>query len=112
MSNVWKYRDAAWSDDRDVVGYDVEATDGSIGKIDETSTETDTAFVVVDTGFWIFGRKRMIPAGLVTEVDHDAQTVTVTLSKDQVEAAPDYEEFADDEDAKKRYADYYSPYSW
>jgi hypothetical protein len=112
MSNVWKYRDPAWSDDRDVVGYDVEATDGSIGKIDETSTEADTAFVVVDTGFWIFGKKRIIPAGLVTTVDHESKTVTVTLSKDQVEAAPDYEEFADAEDAKERYAEYYSPYSW
>ena len=26
---------------------------------------------MVDTGFWIFGRKRMIPAGLVERVDPD-----------------------------------------
>lgn len=110
MSNVWRYKDAAWSDDRDLVGYDVEATDGSIGTIDEATTETDTAYVVVDTGTWIFGKKRMIPAGLVTNVDHDARTVSVTLSKDQVKAAPDYEEFT--EDSEKEYSDYYGPFAW
>ena len=108
--NVWKYRDTAWSDDSDLVGYDVEATNGSIGTIDESTTETDTAYVVVDTGSWIFGKKRMIPAGLVTNVDHDAKTVTVTLSKDQIEAAPDYEEFSADD--RKEYSDYYGPFAW
>ena len=32
---VWSYRDTSWSQDSDLVGYDVEASDGSIGKIDE-----------------------------------------------------------------------------
>jgi hypothetical protein len=110
MSNVWQYRDTAWSDDKELVGYDVEATDGKVGTIDECSTEADTAFVVVDTGSWLSDKKRMIPAGLVTQVDHDAQTVTVTVSKSQIKAAPDYEEFA--EDSRKEYADYYGPFSW
>ena len=110
MSNVWRYRDATWSDDKDLVGYDVVATDGSVGAIDEATTEADTAYVVVDTGSWISGKKRMIPAGLVTEVDHDAKTVSVTVSKDQVRAAPDYEEFADD--SRKEYSDYYGPFAW
>ena len=48
-----------------LVGYDVEATDGHIGKIDEASTETDRNYLVVDTGFWIFGKKRLVPAGVV-----------------------------------------------
>jgi hypothetical protein len=110
MSNVWRYRDNAWSDDSDLVGYDVEATDGKIGSIDESTTEADTAFVVVDTGSWIFGKKRMIPAGLVTRVDHDSKTVAVTLSKSQIKAAPDYEEFT--EESQKEYSDYYGPFAW
>ena len=28
-------------------------------------------YLVVDTGFWIFGKKRLIPAGVVTHVDPD-----------------------------------------
>jgi PRC-barrel domain protein len=110
MSNVWQYRDNAWSDDSDLVGYDVEATDGKVGSIDECTTEADTAYVVVDTGSWISGKKRMIPAGLVTTVDHDAKTVSVTVSKDQIQAAPDYEEFT--EESQKEYSDYYGPFAW
>ena len=49
----------------DLVGYDVEATDGHIGKIDEASNEAAGQYLVVDTGFWIFGKKRLIPAGVV-----------------------------------------------
>lgn len=108
--DLWRYRDTAWSESGDVIGYDVEATDGSIGTIDEATAETDRAHVVVDTGFWIFGKKRVIPAGLITSVDHDARLVTVTLSKDQVRAAPDYDpSWSDDDHA--RHSDYYEQYS-
>lgn len=110
MGNVWQYRDSSWSDDDDLVGYDVEATDGTVGTIDEATTKADTAYVVVDTGSWISGKKRMIPAGLVTAVDRDAKSVTVTVSKDQIKAAPDYEDFV--EDSRKEYSDYYGPFAW
>jgi hypothetical protein len=82
MDDTWSYRDGAWSEGGDVVGYDVEATDGSIGKVDRATADTDAAYLVIDTGSWISpGAKRLIPAGLVTHVDHDAETVTVTLSR-------------------------------
>ena len=48
---TWDYRDSAFVQDRDLGGYDVEATDGSIGKIDETSNEAGASHVVVDTVF-------------------------------------------------------------
>lgn len=38
---------------------------------DWTSDESGRRHVVVDTGFWIFGKKRLIPAGTVRQVDHD-----------------------------------------
>lgn len=108
MSDTWSYRDeAGWSEGQ-VVGYDVEAVDGSVGKVDEATAETDRAHVVVDTGFWIFGKRRLIPAGLVTAVDHEARTIRLSLSKDQVRAAPDYEEALDDA-AHERHTEYYGP---
>ena len=45
----------------DLTGWDVEATDGHIGKVDEATYEDASSCLVVDTGFWIFGKKRMIP---------------------------------------------------
>ena len=95
----------------DLVGYDVEATDGSIGKIDEASTEATGQRLVVDTGFWIFGKKRLIPAGAVTGIDHDGKTVIVNLSKDQIKSAPDYDKDDWDDDSRGRHTDYYTPYS-
>jgi hypothetical protein len=70
--------------DRDVVGYDVEATDGTTGKIDEASNEAGSSYLVVDTGFWIFGKKRLIPAGVVRRVDDDERKVHVSMTKDQI----------------------------
>ena len=66
---MWDYRTELGAVDRDLVGYDVEATDGSIGKIDESTYDVGASYLVVDTGFWIFGKKRMIPAGVVERVD-------------------------------------------
>ena len=108
---VWSYRDTTWSQDSDLVGYDVEATDGSIGKIDEASSEAAGQWLVVDTGFWIFGKKRLIPAGAVTGIDHDGKTVMVNLTKDQIKSAPDYDKDDWNDDARGRHTDYYTPYS-
>lgn len=109
--NVWSYRDTTWSTDSDLVGYEVEATDGSIGKIDEASTEASAKWLVVDTGFWIFGKKRLIPAGAVTGVDHEGERVIVNMSKEAIKAAPDYDKADWDEDSRSRHTDYYTPYS-
>ena len=48
-SNVYSYRSGVTAS-ADVSGYDVEATDGHIGKIDEATNETSASYVVVDTG--------------------------------------------------------------
>ena len=76
----------------DLTGFDVEATDGHIGKIDEATMADDATCLVVDTGFWIFGKKRMLPAGVVRGIDVDEQKVFVALTKDEVKGAPDYDE--------------------
>ena len=112
MSDTWNYRDTTWSEG-EVVGYDVHAVDGSIGTVAEATSDTDRAHIVVDTGFWIFGKKRLIPAGAVIKVDHDARTVTVSLSKDQVKAAPDYDDLDQDldDDARERHSDFYGPFA-
>ena len=62
LDRTWAYRDEGWAESgRDLVGYGVEATDGSIGKIDEASNEASGSHVVVDTGPWIFGTKDWSP---------------------------------------------------
>jgi hypothetical protein len=71
--DVWRYRETTWTQ-ADLSGFGVEAIDGSIGKVDEASNDVGASFIVVDTGPWIFGKKVMLPAGVVRDVDLDAQT--------------------------------------
>ena len=110
MSTMWEYRDSAWTDGFDLNGYDVEATDGSIGIVDAATDQVSNAYLVVDTGFWIFGKKRVIPAGVVSAVEHDTKTIRVTLTKEQVKAAPDYDEASWTDESRDRQSDYYRTY--
>ena len=113
-TNIWNYRDEL--PDHELTGFDVEAIDGTIGTIDESSFEADNSHIVVDTGFWIFGKKRLIPAGTVTGVDRENKKVMVSLTKDQIKDAPDFERerWDDPADAMHRsnYNEYYGPHGW
>ena len=113
MTSLWEYEVSVSRPERDVVGYDVEATDGSIGTIDEASNRAASSYLVVDTGFWIFGKKRLIPAGVITRVDDEEQKVFVSMTKDQIKAAPDFDEQRKaDDDYYESSASYYDPYGW
>ena len=92
-STPWNYRpDAGWAPEFDLVGYHVEATDGSVGKVDERHHATGASYLVVDTGPWIFGQKVDIPAGTVTHIDHTDRRVYLDRTKDQVNApSPDFD---------------------
>ena len=90
-ADIWMYRETRWTQS-DLTGFSVEAIDGSIGKIDEASNDVGAGFIVVDTGPWIFGNKVMLPAGVVKDVDLDAETVFVNRTKDQIKKAPKFDE--------------------
>jgi hypothetical protein len=94
----------------DLTGFDVEATDGEIGKVDKANNETAASCLVVDTGFWIFGKKRMIPAGVVQQIDTTDKRVYVNMTKDQIKNAPDYDSDRDDVEYRREVGDYYEPY--
>jgi len=54
---------------------------------------------VVDTGPWIFGKKVLLPAGVVRDVDLDAQTVFVNRTKEEIKNAPEFDEARYHDDA-------------
>ena len=93
-----------------LVGCDVEARDGSIGKVDEATPETGRANIVVDTGPWIFGRKVVIPAGTIERIDVDDKKISVALTKDQIKDSPEYDPAQFDEGYRTRLGTYYEPY--
>ena len=89
-SDVWAYRNQSVGT-ADLSGFAVEALDGKIGKVDEATNEASGSYVVVDTGPWIFGKKVMLPAGVVRDVDLDAETVFVARTKDEIKNAPEFD---------------------
>src|SRR5438094_10424917 len=76
----------------DLSGFKVEALDGGIGKVDEATYEAGGSFIVVDTGPWILGKKVMLPAGVIRDVDLDTETVFVNLTQDEIKNAPEFDE--------------------
>ena len=40
---------------------------------------------------WIFGRKVLLPVGVVERVDHDEEKVYVDRTKDQIKEAPEFD---------------------
>ena len=90
--DIWTYGTAEPLGDIDVTGYSVEATDGGIGKVDEATYEVGSSYVVVDTGPWIFGKKVLLPAGVIQNVDLDEQKVYVNRTKDEIKDSPEFDE--------------------
>jgi hypothetical protein len=109
--DIWTYREGLLSQDvspRDVVGYGVEATDGSIGKVDDATYDVGSSYLVVDTGPWIFGKKVMLPGGIITNVDHDDEKIFVDRTKDQIKNAPEFDDsLIRDDEYRGRLGSYY-----
>ena len=113
MTNTWAYRGDIYRADSSLSGFEVEATDGGIGKVDEDTTDRD--HLIVDTGFWIFGKRRLLPAGVVSRVDYDAEKVYVDMTKEQIKDAPDLDESLDrtkDDWDRDPFDSYFHPYIW
>ena len=112
--DVWTYRDSTvigadtLDANIDLTGYSVEARDGSIGKVDEATYDTGRSYLVVDTGPWIFGKKVMLPAGVVQRVDGAEERVYVNRTKDEIKNAPEYDDsLLSDESYRGKLGSYY-----
>jgi hypothetical protein len=105
-TDVWTYRDSAWTGTA-LIGMKVEAIDGEVGKVDE-ATDAGGSALIVDTGPWIFGKKVLLPAGVIDRIDFDTETIFVNRTKDEIKSAPEYdEERRDDPAYRGELASYY-----
>jgi hypothetical protein len=114
MHDVWTYRDRSelgsnvMETHADLSGFGVEALDGSIGKVDAATFDVGRSFIVVDTGPWIFGRKVILPAGVVRGIDETEQLVYVNRTKDQIKHAPEYDDaLVEDDEYRATVGTYY-----
>jgi len=111
--DVWTFREARLlgadpMQGIDLSSFEVEALDGSIGKVDKTTNETGGSYLIVDTGPWIFGKKVMLPAGVITRIDTQSERVDVNRTKDQIKDAPEFDDsLTRDESYRRELGSYY-----
>ncbi|MFH9197405.1 PRC-barrel domain-containing protein [Streptomyces anulatus] len=111
--SLWGYQPSSGhTAGADLTGYSVEATDGSIGKVDKHSDEVGSAYLLVDTGVWIFGKDVLLPAGTVKRIDPEERKVYVDLTKEQVKDSPEFDRHrqADDPGYHEQLSAYYLAY--
>jgi hypothetical protein len=89
-TEMWTFRGGVRTD-ANLDGYEVEARDGSIGTVDEATNEVGRSYLIIDTGPWIFGRRALLPAGVIERIDHNNRRVYVNRTRDEVRRAPEYD---------------------
>lgn len=97
----------------DIKGYDVYADTGEkIGGVYDALVDDAGRFryFVIDTGFWIFGKKVLLPMGQ-TRIDYDRHRIYATgMTKQQAESLPEYtESMTVDYDYEERVRNVYRP---
>ena len=75
----------------EVIGYHVEAMDGSIGKVEDFIIDDacfDIKFVAIDTSILWFGKKVLLPPQRIIAVEWPERKIILDATKDEVNAAP------------------------
>ncbi|YAF96463.1 MAG: DUF2382 domain-containing protein [Nodularia sp. CChRGM 3473] len=88
------YRDSFQGNDIKGFGVYTERTDEKIGTVSDILVDDEGHFryLVVDLGFWIFGKKVLLPVGR-SRIDYNANRVyTIGMNREQAEALPEFEE--------------------
>jgi hypothetical protein len=107
--DMWSFRSQTITG-ANLTGFTVEAIDGKIGKVDEGTQEVGGSYIVVDTGPWIFGKKVLLPAGVVRDVDLDTETIFVDRTKDEIKDSPEFDaKTYRDQNYRTQVGDYYGP---
>jgi hypothetical protein len=86
-ADIWTFREDVAA--ADLSGYEVETLDGSIGDMDE-GTGASARLLAVLT--WISGRKVVLPALIVSGIDHEAKKIYVSRTCEEIRDAPAFEE--------------------
>lgn len=91
--DIWGYgSESSYTAGTNLTGYKVEATDGTVGKVDEATYDGGSSYIVVNCKPWLIGKHVMLPAGTITRIDAQEETIHVNRTKDQIKDAPVYTE--------------------
>ena len=77
----------------EVTGYHVEATDGSIGHIDDFVIDDENwaiRYLIIETKNWLPGKKVLISPDWIESVSWDESKLYVNVSKETIKNAPEF----------------------
>lgn len=75
----------------EVIGYDVVATDGVLGRIDDLVIDSELwriTHLIVDTTKWLPGGQVVVPPEAVDRVDWATSSVHLNMTRDQIKNSP------------------------
>jgi len=106
---IWTFKAQEPIEDLDLTGYTVEGTDGEVGKVTEYSDELGASWLVVDTGPWLIGKKALLPAGTIEQVDAAERRIHVSRTRDEIKGAPEHDPSGyRDQEYRLALAEYYA----
>ncbi|MEH1834998.1 MAG: DUF2382 domain-containing protein [Nostoc sp.] len=88
------YRDTFEGQDIKGLGVYTQGTDEKVGTVSDVLVDEEGHFryLVVDLGFWIFGKKVLLPIGRA-RIDYNVDRVyTIGLTREQAENLPEFDE--------------------
>lgn len=102
---------------KEVTGYHIEASNGEIGHVEDFIVDEDDwtiRYVVVDTRNWLPGKKVLIAPWMIHSVSWDEAKVHLQMTRDQVQAAPEFDPSAPvNREFEAQFYDYYGrPVYW
>ncbi|HBA84222.1 MAG TPA: hypothetical protein DCZ95_09040 [Verrucomicrobia bacterium] len=102
---------------REVIGYNIHASDGGIGHVEDFIIGDDTwkiQYLIIDTKNWLPGKKVILPPDWAHQVDWYEKSIYVDLTKKVIQSAPEYDPSTPiNRDYEQRMYDYYGrPRYW
>jgi len=94
-------------------GYSIEATDGTIGKLEEFYFDDETwriRYLIVKTGNWLFGREVLISPEAVVDKNWLHKLIPVKLTKSQIKNSPDID--TNQPVSRQQEVELYGHYQW
>jgi sporulation protein YlmC with PRC-barrel domain len=78
----------------EVKGYDIHATNGDIGKVEDFLIDDGTwkiDFLVIDTGHWFPGKKVLISPDWIKKIDWETGAIIIDTTIEHVKGSPEYD---------------------
>ena len=82
---------------REVEGFEIAATDGQIGRIEDLVVDLATwtlRYLVVDTSSWLPGKRVLVSPQWLRAIDWTGRTVALDLPVERIELSPPYDRSA------------------